>query len=152
MAANGLLAPPVSFASGPTALLALLLALPWCGGAAVTALAWAGGGLSGSALAGPLLLLGLGAVVAARFWRGQEPRLLTWDGGQWLLAAPGVAPDARRHAVGVEVALDLQHALLVRSRPVAPTGRRRWLWLQRAGDGHRWHALRCALFAAPRHA
>lgn len=152
MTTSGSLAPPVSFAAGQTALLGAALLLLWSGGAGAVALAWIWSGLSAPAGVGMVALLGLSAVASGWFWRGQRPRQLTWDGGTWLLTGPGVAPDARRDAVQVAVALDLQLALLVRSRAVAPPRRCRWLWLQRAEDGHRWHALRCALFAVPRQA
>lgn len=152
MAANASLAPPASFVSGATPLLAAALLALWSSGALVVALTVSLGGLSGPAQAVLVLLLGAGAAASWRFWRGQTPQRLAWDGGNWLLTDPGVAPDPRRHAVHVVVALDLQLALLLRSRTVAPSGRSSWLWLQRADDPHRWHALRCALFAAPGHA
>ena len=147
MAASRSLAPPTSFVAGPTALLAMALILLWCAGALVAALVWFWGGLAGPALAWLVALLGVSAMASGWFWRGQQPRLLTWDGGNCLLSRPGVAPDARRDSVQVTVALDLQLALLVRSRAMGARGRCRWLWLQRAGDQRRWHAVRCALFA-----
>lgn len=146
MARGRSLAPPVSFVSGPTPLLGMILILLWCAAAVVVALAFGSGGWSGSVLALLVALLGASAAASGFFWRGQHPEALTWDGGNWLLAAPGVVPDTRRHAVRVDVMLDLQWALLVRSRPVGSSGRFCWLWLQRGQDGGRWHALRCALF------
>lgn len=140
------MAPPVSFVAGASALLGWLLALPVAAGALAVALGWRG--LSGSAATGLLTLLVLSALASVLFWRGQQPQRLTWDGGNWLLAGLDEAPDARRHAVQVQVALDLQLALLVRIRALAARRGRRWLWLQRGADAGRWHALRCALYAA----
>lgn len=149
MAAGASLAPPVSVKAGATAQLGVLLALPAVAGMLTLALAWHG--LSGVVALALFALLALAAVASALFWRGQRPQRLTWDGGSWLLAGPDEAPDARRHVVRVQVALDLQWALLVRSRASARHPQRRWLWLQRGNDRRRWHALRCALYATPAH-
>lgn len=143
-------APPVAFRSGPTPLLKGLLLLLWCAGSATVATAVAWGGLTAAATGVLLLLLLASAASSHLFWRAQTPRVLLWDGGRWLLTQPGHAPDARRDVVRLDVAFDVQRAILLCCHGVGPSAHRRWLWLQRAGDGARWHALRCALYVATR--
>lgn len=141
-------APPVAFMSGPTSLLKGFLLLLWCAGSATVVAAVAWGGLTAAAIAVLLSLLLVSAASSHLFWRAQAPRVLLWDGSRWLLTLPGRAPDARRDAVRLDVALDVQRAILLCCRGPGPSAR--WLWLQRSGDGARWHALRCALYATAR--
>lgn len=140
-------APAVAFKSGRTPLLAGILSLLWGAGAAASVIAMAHGELHLAAIVFLLLLLAASAVAIHLFWRHQTPRVLAWDGGRWLLTRPGRVPDARRDAVQLEVALDLQRALLLCCRGAGTSVRRCWLWLQHDGDPQRWHALRCALCA-----
>lgn len=135
-------APPVAQHTGRSPVLGALLLAAWLAGAGTVASAlWRGQyGLWPSCLL--LAALALAGVAALRFWHNQRQRTLAWDGGQWLLVPAGRAPDARRDAVQLAVAQDLQFAVLACCRNAR--GQRRWLWLQRA-DAARWHAMRSAL-------
>lgn len=145
MTARSRAAPPVAQRVGRSAVLGALLLVVWLAGAGILFSAlWRGqyGRWPSLLLCAALALAG---VAALQFWRCQQQRVLVWDGGQWLLVPSGRAPDARRDAVQLAVAQDLQFAVLLYCR--AAGGQRHWLWLQR-GDAARWHALRSALYGS----
>ena len=99
------------------------------------------------ALAGACLWLAW-AVLA--WWRSPAGRL-HWDAqaagsqnteaGAWFwLDSAGSAPQP---VLGLEMALDLQHVVLLRLHAVTQVPR--WLWVQRPSDPARWLDLRRAL-------
>ena len=129
-------------------LAALLAALLFLGGAALTvwtvqgvgAVSWlvfCGWGLWGLAVAG-----------ARQSWRDQFCGFLRWDGVHWLLdsSQPGCTP--KTLSVPPEVILDAQVCLCV---CVTPTGLDRiWLWLERSSQPERWMDLRRAVYSRAR--
>ena len=77
---------------------------------------------------------------ALRAWLRSPRGMLRWDGAGWT--APGVDG-----AGAVEVAIDLQHLLLVRWHR---KGAARWLWLERHRNRARWSDLRRAVYSRAR--
>ena len=87
------------------------------------------------------------AIFLWRFWLGQEPRQLRWDGADWFLLEPDGGEVIQAMLPGhVSVRLDLQRCLLVlwRGQSGRPT---QWLWVDAKSDPLRWHLLRCALYS-----
>ena len=71
---------------------------------------------------------------------------LTWDGQVWCLHDQSPASE---DALGrVQVALDLQHALLLRWQPASDTLHAKpvWLWLGAEASSARWLDLRRAVY------
>ena len=143
-------APPVSHPVGRTSLLGALLIGIWAVGAGASVATLALASLRpASTWVGVILLIPvlLVALVLLRFWRAQRARLLSWDGGQWLLMAAGQAQQEAEQLAAVEVRLDLQRVLLLHGRR-QERGPGTWLWAQQVGsDPVRWHGLRCALWS-----
>ena len=132
-------APSVQVPVGRSSFCARLLLALWGGGAAAC-LAWwlqAGPDPVRPAL-GTLAWLAAGAWAAHWWWRTPQSGL-AWDGTAWFLA-----DGAEARAGTVEVALDLQSALLLRWR--GPDAQR-WLWLDRHGLSARWADLRRAVYS-----
>ncbi len=115
----------------------------WCGGAAgVTAASLAGHSsgwrtfvlVSASLCAGAVLRLSL---VDRAFSIGER---LHFDGHGWSLSSVTAAGTGR-----VEICLDFQSLMLLNlSEPGRP---RRWMWLERTADPHRWQDLRRAVYS-----
>ena len=104
-------------------------------GAWVTGL-WGAGGAA-AALAAAVA----GSLVAVLAWRtvDRSPVDLDWDGAGWRSRGVAVRP---------AVVADLGDWMLVRlDAPGA--GRPRWIGLSRPAGAAAWHAVRCALHAAP---
>ena len=135
-------APSVSYPVGRSRWAGALAASLWLAGLAGTLL-WS----AQPQLAFWRLALAWGAVAAAGLialracWRA--PRgVLAWDGAGWTWAPHGAGAETGE----LQVALDLQHLLLVHWRA---SGARRWFWLERAG-GERWDELRRAVYSRAR--
>jgi toxin CptA len=77
---------------------------------------------------------------ALRAWLRSPQWILQWDGAGW--AASGVDG-----AGAIEVAIDLQHLLLVRWHRQGATC---WMWLERHRDQARWADLRRAVYSRAR--
>lgn len=78
-------------------------------------------------------------VVALRTWWRTPRGVLAWDGSGWTWT-----PDGGHGVPGeLQVALDVQHLLLVRFRAAGAGG---WFWLERGG-GERWDELRRAVYS-----
>lgn len=139
-------APAVRYPFAPSRQVACALLALSVVGAAVD-LAWwlqqPGGGVRAGAA---LLLWGACSVAAASWWHGAGHGMLAWDGGQWLLAQ--TASSEPLVLAPPRVCLDLQSVMLVLVR--VPSGRSRWLWLERRADPPRWMDLRRALVAGAR--
>ena len=130
-------APSVSYPVGRPRLAGLLAAAIWLAGAAATLL-WlhqtdAPGWRQGLACGA---VLGAGAW-ALTCWIRSPVGELRWDGADWT-GPPGCCGNS------LDVALDLQHVLLVCRR--AP-GSVQWLWLERTRCPHRWLELRRAVYS-----
>ena len=76
-------------------------------------------------------------VLALLAWRRQVSGVLRWDGGAWTWMA-GMASAAAQ----LDVVLDLQSLLLVRSTP-----QNRWFWLEAHRAPSRWLDLRRAVYS-----
>ncbi len=132
-------APSVSYPVDRPRLAGLVAAALWLAGVATT-LFWlveAGPGWR-QAVGGAALLL-LGILASLSWWRSPRGEL-HWDGATWTGPA-GVAIDQ------LEVALDVQRALLVRWQAAASAG---WLWLERNRCPQRWLDLRRAVYSRAR--
>ena len=133
-------APSVSYPVGRPRFAGLVAAGLWLVGAAVAAL-WA----READAPGWRLALAGGALVGAGLWsllswirspRGQ----LQWDGTAWM-------DPSGSGAAALDVALDLQHVMLVRWREPRPP---HWLWLERRRCPHAWLELRRAVYSRAR--
>jgi hypothetical protein len=134
-------APSVTYPAGRSRFAATVLGAVWLLGCAAV-LAWSSYSPDPWRLAVMVAALAATGAAAAREWRRQPPGALEWDGEAWSWSAhPGVA-------VGqLEVALDLQHTLLVRW---TAAGASRWLWLARGDRSERWDDLRRAVYSRAR--
>ncbi len=128
-------APSVTCPVGRSSLGGGLLLAAWAAGASTWGLWLAQAGWGWRPAVGLLALAGAAAAAWA-WWRGQPADELAWDGQRWLL---GGGEQGR-----LAVALDLQVLLLVRWDGEAG---RRWLWLERGGQPHRWAAVRRAVYS-----
>lgn len=92
-------------------------------------------------------LMGATAVALWRFWSGQGPRQLRWDGADWFLLEPARSNLVEAPSPGhVRVRLDLQRCCLLQWR--GQDGRpSQWLWADATFNPQRWHLLRCALYS-----
>jgi toxin CptA len=134
-------APSVSYPVGRSRFAAGLLAAAWLLGCAAALLWWPQSPDSWrlGAMLGALAATGLAA--AWNWWR-QPCGVLAWDGDAWSWSAhPGGA------AGRIDVAIDLQHTLLVRW---VAAGASRWLWLARTDRAERWNDLRRAVYSRAR--
>lgn len=133
-------APSVSYPVGRSRLAGLLAGGLWAAGAAV-ALLWLNEAQAPGwrqACAG--LTLAVIGVWALHSWLRSPCGELQWDGASWT------AP--HEHGVGtLEVALDLQHSLLVRWQSPQSA---RWFWLERRRLAQRWPDLRRAVYSPAR--
>ena len=73
---------------------------------------------------------------------------LTWDGQVWCLSGPVAGLDAADVTGEVDVAWDVQKALLLRWQPASDTLRAKpvWLWLDSQAASHRWQDVRRAVY------
>ncbi len=133
-------APSVSYPVGRPRLAGLLAAGLWLAGVAV-ALLWLHQadmpGWRQGVAAAALLATGAWALLS---WIRSPSGELHWDGAAWT-GPCGCGAGA------IEVALDLQHVLLVRGQWSGPA---RWLWLERSRCPHGWLELRRAVFSRAR--
>lgn len=123
----------------------------WLAGAGVVLCWWldqkAGNVESGWRLSVLLAVLTLTAVGLRLFWRNQWTGKLVFDGDHWwlLLAEKrGFFPRTGEPA-RIAVILDAQRAMLLRLPATGVPAA--WLWVEKACDPVRWHALRCALYS-----
>ena len=133
-------APSVSYPVGRPLFAGLLAAGLWSAGAAAC-LVWTfrsdAAGWRQAAAAVALAVTGLWALMA---WLRSARGELRWDGAGWTAPGDGAA--------GVpEVALDLQHLLLVRWQAPRSGG---WIWLERRRCPPRWPDLRRAVYSRAR--
>ena len=86
-------------------------------------------------------------VASLRGWKSlQDIGTLSWDGQVWCLHDRG---GQREDELGVlQVALDVQQALLLRWQPTSDTLHAKpvWLWLGAEQARERWQDLRCAVY------
>jgi toxin CptA len=133
-------APSVSYPVGRPRFAGLLAACLWLIGAAVTLLWLHEAEVPGWRQAvAAAVLIGVGLWILLSWMRSPSGQL-RWDGTEWT------GPSGSGAAV-VQVALDLQHVLLVRWR--APQ-LAHWLWLERSRCPHRWLELRRAVYSRAR--
>jgi len=135
-------APSVNFPVGRSRFAGGLLLLIWSAGAsAVAAWNWQvdAAGLR-IALAWSVVLL-TGAY-SARAWVRSPTGTLAWDGRVWNWTAGGQVLQAHP-----EVALDLQHVLLLR---FGAAHRAPWLWLEKRAAPACWDDLRRAVYSRAR--
>jgi toxin CptA len=134
-------APSVSYPAGRSRFAASLLLGLWLLGCAA-ALLWHSQSPDSRRLGAMLLVLAAAGLFAASHWWRTPDGTLTWDGERWSWS---VQPEAA--AVEVEVALDLQRALLLHWKA---SGAPRWIWLERASRTERWDDLRRAVYSRAR--
>ena len=82
-----------------------------------------------------------------RFWQGQRPRQLRWDGQHWQLREAAALAEPDGQGARVQVRLDAQRWMLLWFHDPA-AARATWLGAQASHDPVRWHLLRCALYSA----
>lgn len=99
-------------------------------------------GLSAAALAVVAAIWLAACGVAVLQWRGMRLGRLRWDGQAWWWQ-PDEPMHADEHAVSVDLRLDFQSAMLVRT--VGASVGAGWCWLDRAAAPARWGDLRRAL-------
>jgi toxin CptA len=134
-------APSVSYPAGRSLFAARLLLGTWLLGCAVAMLWYRE---STQALRPGLMvavLCATGLFAAWQWWRTPEGTL-AWDGTGWNWSAHPADAGA-----GVDVALDLQQALLLRW---TGGGAARWIWLERAALPERWDDIRRAVYSRAR--
>ena len=130
-------APSVSYPVARPLLVGLVVAGLWVAGAAV-AVAWTlTAHAPGWRQAAATLAVVAGGIHALVAWMHSATGDLHWDGAGW--SVPGAASGG-----SLQVALDLQHLLLVRW---VGAGDSRWLWLERQRCPQRWRDLRRAVYS-----
>jgi hypothetical protein len=98
------------------------------------------------------LALGLAAVFATvRHLTALEPMRLRWDGEcwHWMASAQWQGPGSETGQGSVQSRLDFDAWMLLRLQPLPGAGRVVYVPASRASLPQQWHALRCAVFAAP---
>jgi hypothetical protein len=133
-------APSVSYPVGRSRFAAGILAAGWLLGCAA-ALLWWTHSPDRWRMAMMFAALAATGAGAAWSWRSQRRGVLEWDGAAWSWG------DAGATAGQIEVALDLQHTLLV---SWTAAGVSRWLWLARSDRSERWDDLRRAVYSRAR--
>jgi hypothetical protein len=130
-------APSVKYPVGRSAWAGALLLCLWLAGLGVVALwSWVDPAPGRRQALGLALAAGVGAW-AAWHWRHLPRGELGWDGAAW-------AWDGEAGTGGIEVALDLQVAMLLR-RP--GQGQGAWLWLERGAAPAHWSDIRRAVYS-----
>lgn len=132
-------APSVTYPVGRSAFAGALLAVIWLEGLLACLLWIAASGFGWRQAAGLLLVAGIGAHVAAFWWRSPQG-LLRWTGAGWEWEQGG-----RVLAGQAQNALDLQARMLLRWRDAE--GGARWIWVERKSDASHWDALRRAVYS-----
>lgn len=120
---------------------AVLLGI-WSLAAGVCLWWWQRGGAAAWPMAGTLLSLSLGSVLAFVQWRDMPVGDLRWDGQAWWWQFAG----EDEVSVSVVVRWDLQHGLLLQMAGRLPW-RARWCYAESARLPARWSDLRRALYA-----
>ena len=133
-------APSVTYPVGRPQLAAVLASCLWLAGLA-SVLAWGfQAGSAGWRQAAAALVLAASGGWALRSWLRSPAGELRWDGLEWTVPRGGTT-------LVLNVALDLQHVLLVRCPASGPAG---WLWLERRRCPQRWLELRRAVYSRAR--
>lgn len=136
-------APSVSYPVGRSLYAGALLALLWLLAAAATGAWWWQVAAPAGRVAAALLLLAATGAYAGSTWRRAAAGRLEWDGDHWNWSASG-----QRQSGTLQVALDLQHAVLLRWQ--ADGAALQWFWLERRRDAPRWADLRRAVYSRAR--
>jgi toxin CptA len=135
-------APSVSYPVGRSRFAGALLLCGWLLGAA-TCIAWRlASPDSAPRSAAAAIALVLAAGLATWHWWRMPAGALRWDQEQWSWRGAGTAAGA-----SPEVALDLQHWMLLRWRAGRHSS---WLWLERASRPEQWSDLRRAVYSRAR--
>jgi hypothetical protein len=137
--------PPVRFLFGRSPQWGGILAGVWLLASVQVLTAWAVRAPGQFNIAALLIALAAflpGAGLALRLWRGQSAGTLVWNGAQWFLEKAG-QDGATAVVAPPDIRFDGQRWLLLHTRAER---RPVWLWIGRAADPLRWHALRCALY------
>ena len=116
-----------------------MVTLGWLIGAPVTLLRAAG-----------VVGVGLAAALFAMWrWLKTPAGHLVFNGTAWVWEEPGhLGQTAPLYGGTVAVTLDLQDLMLLKLH--LPTNASRFVWVERAVEPVRWHALRCALQRDPK--
>jgi toxin CptA len=133
-------APSVTYPVGRPRFAGLVAGALWLAGAAVTLLWWYQAEAPGWRQGVAAMAVALSGAAALRSWLLSPNGDFSWDGAGWT--APGrVGPGT------VQVALDLQHRVLIRWRGQESS---RWVWLERHRCPQRWADLRRAVYSRAR--
>jgi hypothetical protein len=140
-------APAVNFPVGRSGVFGVVLGLLWAIGAVAAGFVASLQSQAPWVAHGVFVLCVACAAAAFIQWRKSPNGTLAWDRDHWSFVSVLSTSKIPLPLDDATVHLDFQLVMLVSFS--SQTGRRLWIWLERANDQGRWRILRRAIFARP---